>query len=755
MDIVPAERKQIDEARLVLLIEACDCKDIACLALHQLYCLLHLHPEVLPNVSSSRHGQEGLKVLGTILAPNSSLLPQSLRWFSKFPGPMPVLLRQSTKYRAAMIAAYRDIPELGKEYQNLHNSCYRQRTPPFACTIERFLGLKSPTLQRVIFKAILRSLWPHGLHDGCRDSAESFFDREQEGLRALKQRLPGKSTELSIQVTAHRRSLMNEYLTTLQRHMAHIRAGNTAVSASHQTLPHPVVPSSLHNQASSNLPIPSSLPHQNTYTQHFVHLDQQSPQVHQNAAFSPASTRPQSRPQSRRPSNNQPIIRSNVLPNLGPNAIIGSGSYHPNRQVQGETPQQVTRSAETTRPPRSHMYQSDEGITHEILQRAIPHLRQGDSWPGVRLLPNASYILPTIPQPPDFGFSLHKAHLRDPELLIEQPEGGPKPSDKMFSYLAGFLVDPIVIPQHTSTVNRDFALPPELESNMPDETPDPFGAPAKKVVRPGSHIIRFRSIRAKQAAPAPSAGEWAVADTSWPSSLALGLNGKVLDVRRKPENGKDQPIDISARLQSDTPNQLRAAFLRRPNTPDLQTVYAVAVEVLAVASRETILASVVSLGPWDTLGRIRAALRPPDADVEVLSTELTLAVTDPFTSKLVAVPVRGAECSHLECFDLPVFLETRQPDLRRPEQWRCPICGRDARPDSLRRDPWFAEMVDELRKMGREDIRAVLVNEEGKCRVKEEEKQGESGDGTGARKSAGPEKSVSGAAPDVEVIELD
>ena len=325
----------------------------------------------------------------------------------------------------------------------------------------------------------------------------------------------------------------------------------------------------------------------------------------------------------------------------------------------------------------------------------------------------------------------------------------------MFSYLAGFLIDPIVIPQHTSTINRDFAFPPELQSTTPGETPDSLGAPSRKFIRPGSHIVRFRCIRVNRAEPPPSADEWAVADTAWPPSVALGLNCEVLDVRRKPENGRDLPIDISARLHRDRPNQLRTAFLRPAHGPGFRPVYAIAVEVLAIADRASILASVASFDRGTTLARIRAALRPADADVEVLSPELTLAVTDPYRSRLVAEPARGADCPHLECFDLSVFLDTRAPDPCRPEQWRCPICGRDARPARLRRDRWFAEMVDELRAMGREDARAVLVDAEGRCRIKEEEKQGESGDGTGARRPAGPERPASGAAADVEIIELD
>lgn len=61
------------------------------------------------------------------------------------------------------------------------------------------------------------------------------------------------------------------------------------------------------------------------------------------------------------------------------------------------------------------------------------------------------------------------------------------------------------------------------------------------------------------------------------------------------------------------------------------------------------------------------------------------------------------------------------------DQWRCPICNRDARPGSLVVDEWLCGVKERLIAMGKgEDTKSIVVGRDGEWRVKVE-KNAESG----------------------------
>lgn len=62
---------------------------------------------------------------------------------------------------------------------------------------------------------------------------------------------------------------------------------------------------------------------------------------------------------------------------------------------------------------------------------------------------------------------------------------------------------------------------------------------------------------------------------------------------------------------------------------------------------------------------------------EIVPDRLSVSVLDPYTYELMDCPARGANCKHLQCFDLITFLTmTYETDFR---QWKCPFCGNDSR----------------------------------------------------------------------------
>merc|ERR1712151_1014002 len=55
--------------------------------------------------------------------------------------------------------------------------------------------------------------------------------------------------------------------------------------------------------------------------------------------------------------------------------------------------------------------------------------------------------------------------------------------------------------------------------------------------------------------------------------------------------------------------------------------------------------------------------------------------------------VRGAECDHLQCFDLASFVHTMR-NINPKHSWCCPICDRPAPIHQLRLDEFAQSVVD-------------------------------------------------------------
>jgi hypothetical protein len=109
--------------------------------------------------------------------------------------------------------------------------------------------------------------------------------------------------------------------------------------------------------------------------------------------------------------------------------------------------------------------------------------------------------------------------------------------------------------------------------------------------------------------------------------------------------------------------------------------------------------------------------------------DLSIDITDPFSAITFTTPVRGATCTHLECFDLDNWLDTRpskgmQPCYDHPpapckcklvpepsdtDKWKCPICGKDTRPSSLKIDGFLLKVRQQLESEDKLHVKSVLV----------------------------------------------
>ncbi|KAF4595319.1 MIZ zinc finger protein [Ophiocordyceps camponoti-floridani] len=126
----------------------------------------------------------------------------------------------------------------------------------------------------------------------------------------------------------------------------------------------------------------------------------------------------------------------------------------------------------------------------------------------------------------------------------------------------------------------------------------------------------------------------------------------------------------------------------------------------------------------ETKQKICQRLKPAGSDDIIAEGDhICVAVTDPFSSSLFAIPVRGADCKHWECFDLNIWLRTRpgkrssdtgEPTI--PDCWKCPICDLDARPVRLRIDEFFTDVRAKLIMNGEESIKKICIQFDGSWR---------------------------------------
>lgn len=377
------------------------------------------------------------------------------------------------------------------------------------------------------------------------------------------------------------------------------------------------------------------------------------------------------------------------------------------------------------------------------------------AWP---LFPPSGHVRSFRDPPNAVLATLHQVHIRSPNLTSVDTDGNP---DKA-SYFA-FVENVAVMPERLTKGNRHFRRICEVDrdrfQSLAKCSGGKGGAPPTRIFRAGSRIARLRCVKVSDLQDICES-DWVLAETFWPNGIAILLNGIALEFRKKALHGRDLPADITEHIREGA--NIFSVAIARSNESDAVT-YALGIEFVEITDSKNIHATIPRLEAKDALRRIAERSASFDPDIEIVDSAITIDLTDPFTSCMWELPVRGKNCRHNQCFDLNVFLQTRgskASNFSAPEQFKCPICGSDARPQTLTMDMLFVNIREELQQTGRLDVKAVILDGQGAWTIKEEDKKGESGDGNsdsmvplrqpfaipGGRPSAGQEN---------EVIELD
>ncbi|KAL8796960.1 MAG: hypothetical protein Q9195_000731 [Heterodermia aff. obscurata] len=808
---------QIEAPRLMLLQEAVKKNDIFYIMLHQIYCLNFLSP--MPNAAVRKgftaiHSQ-GLMILSQPLLENSKLKVDVLQWFSNMPLSLERMFQVSSVFESTFAKVLAFLAQLSMHWARVKDETKLRKCPPSANEMTVMFGLQSLVLQIVLFRALLREIWS-GAQDQCFNHCEKAFQCYQTASSSQLTVVENQNFYSEInraraqhQTHIHRSGRPQSAMSQVNvPHMAppQRRFSEATASGGHgvpvqerplqaDTRSRPTrISTTASQQASSVSPriytptIPSS---RSRYVSITPTDQSRMPQQHllgdqRFRTVAPLLTNLPSVPSSTTPAATQGSnSRATTFASLGwlggqerraaettmsENQLrnhpgINGGSHRPNPQTSIMAPSQVHASSRDTVQDSSNQYLYQPGnqlsspqdnlarsTFGSLANRQIEPLYSPP--PSVLVDIGKPFLrpLPTIPVSTTDQSALHQSHVASPTLRVINAL--PSTDDlKYFMYLERVEMCPEQLHAHKRYVKWALDLRRDDVDMLAKTIQTPVGYPSQLNAVNGSWLCRIRSVRVNNLATRFTESDWVAASNAWPSGIAILLNGKALEIRKKLHHSKDLPINITSLLQEGQ-NSISVAVSKI----DDGSVYALAMETAQVTTTKGIRERVSRLNLPEAKASLLRYLNTTDSDVQILNPKMTLDLTDPFTSDMCCLPVRSTACKHKQCFDLEIFLLTRNGKANEPcgpDQFRCPICGADARPKNLFVDGFFVKVREELQQLGRLDVKAIVLDENGDWQIKEEEQIGESGDGTGRRKSESAAATrPSSARKESEIIDL-
>lgn len=667
-----------DGQRIRLLKEAVDSKDFAYLSIHQYFCLATVNYNSLPpNLRALPALPKALDCISQVLDSNSNISPWLVQWFSDFPMPLgQIAISWPTKYKQQQEAFARFADRTGMHFFDLKRRCVERRYPPLVRELFEELGIVSTVFQRVVFLATLRSFWAQtgGQMSLPVSQAEDLFHKNQTEYygRVIQKQTPP-------QILLYSKAEISRENENYGRHykLLHIQ-------------------------------------HENMFPRSFP----------PNA--SPQQGQPQQRQQLQRPQQPQQLQRNRGRPPSELNLFRRAS----NPVVQPQNLRWGDPRVGVVRPPVTVVSGGARAISKQPSIASVPAVqqhRQVHQQPRRGLLfPPRGSIRAQPSQPNPTQSALHQAHLRSPILKPEQgtPESGPK---VLYQFVKGFAILPTMLAANAPTQLWKFKVSEKDVKTIPKDQPGQLGEPPTRAIGELTQTYRLRSI--KWTSPrAPDESAWMAADNSWLPYVYFKLNEHILHPRKKLHNGKDLPIDLTPHLKEGE-NSLQIAVMRQiPNRAPLNC--ALAIEIVGVKSHEEIKQDCFKMNRIPT-EQIKAAIKTSlagldgDDEIAIVSSNISINLFDPFSAcRIYDVPVRGRECLHHDCFDLETFLQTRrrkQPTWPTAvDEWKCPLCKADVRPQNLMIDGFMEEVRAKLSEQNMLDTRAIVVEQDGSWKPKPE-----------------------------------
>ncbi|RDA95874.1 hypothetical protein CP533_5141, partial [Ophiocordyceps camponoti-saundersi (nom. inval.)] len=310
--------------------------------------------------------------------------------------------------------------------------------------------------------------------------------------------------------------------------------------------------------------------------------------------------------------------------------------------------------------------------------------------------------------------ALHLSYLRSPERTCVMPAG-----KYLYQFVSGFAAVPQALPPQTGLRALRFSVS-QLQVSKLVVADAASEVPAKALFSNGSLRYRLRMCKQKQSTLTVEESTWTGCLSFWPPHIFLACNEQHVQPRRRQQFGSDLPIELTGLLKSGE-NTVQVSLPGVERNIDHRWTYFMAVEVISILDHDAVRAMVQanSRTSVDEFKRdVKRRLKSDGSDdIIAESNHICVSVADPFSSCLFTTPVRGANCKHLECFDLEIWLRTRPArNSREPSAvdcWKCPICDVDARPVSLHIDDFFTEIRAKLVKDGDDSVKKVTIHSDG------------------------------------------
>ncbi|KAF1353733.1 hypothetical protein BDV97DRAFT_121879 [Delphinella strobiligena] len=372
------------------------------------------------------------------------------------------------------------------------------------------------------------------------------------------------------------------------------------------------------------------------------------------------------------------------------------------------------------------------------------------------LVPPTSAQSGQLAHPNPMQMALHQVHLRDPTLIAKENS-----TSIHYRYVSAFVLSP----QRLSADPIEeihFDVNAEQLSRIPELFCEGKGG-APPTARFDSRTLMFR-LNCCSAAKDPATA-WALKETVWPTWLYFSLNDEPLELRRKLQHGKCLPVDVTRQLRGKNTLKIFTNIASDWQAPK----HSVAVEIVSFSTKEFIKHDCLTKRVLPT-EEVRASITSSltksagqdDDDVEITASSVTIPMFEPFSgARIFDIPVRGVDCLHRHAFDLDVFLDTRGYEGEFSNRvskmdWKCPICGSDARPQSLVVDGFLQEVRQELEAAGSLNTRTIIVESDGSWKTKAEttdQSHNSDSDSDSRSEVAGDQQQI--ARKKVAVIEID
>ncbi|OJD14399.1 hypothetical protein AJ78_05246 [Emergomyces pasteurianus Ep9510] len=699
-------------SRISLLRNACAEDDLFYIVLHQVYCLSTVSRGSLDPAKFGAPQMAGLDIVSRLLVKNETLPIPFVKECAKFPAFFGDLIQHCSPYRKVLEEVTGFLEALANRWLPFEKSVISRGYPPLLDEMIAILGLTSPIFHHILFIACCRGLTV-ARDENLVQIYTGIFRKNQDFYRQRLSRMHSADPVSLAQMHLENAFLVQQYQQISQQHILQNRTLYRAVNSQQ--------PQQFHG---ANFPITNANRPQAQTQGSITQAQQQIPirhVYHQVRSSHPpiTSNTTQRRPNSQQqcfmptPSGPRPAIHSYTpamaQPHPNPNLPLSSQFGHTSNNVNPRLPH-GTFVHPSVQPPQANRTTS---------QPLYPKR-------NTFLLPPPGSVPMEIANPNPLIVGLHQAYLREKIVALDNNERGSRPP-QLFQYLYRFAILPSSIRTHRPTFKWQFTIPPGEFQKLPVRLNASKHGSGVWGVSDGRQTYQLRCIKMDSSFPKLTEQQWAVSETVWPTAIYIHVNGTEHFVRRKTHHGRDLPLHITSSLKEGV-NEISLTVLWGAAERKSESPYGMALEILEYASPSRVRSSIPHLQPSVSLEQIRKRLTGLNLDndeIAVVDEHITINLVDPFMARIFDTPTRSKFCSHTECFDLETFLMTRLSNsVKRngiAEDWKCPICNNDARPQFLIIDDFLVTVRRKLEEDKQlDDVKAILVHPDGSWEPKTE-----------------------------------